>query len=85
MRVKAVSACTAEAVAFSVIVELLDVEPDMVAGEKVAVTPAGRPEAKRVALPTNPYSELSVMVEVTVFPGFNSSALGALAKVKVGC
>ena len=71
--------------AFSVIVELIDVELDRVAGEKVAVTPAGRPEAERVALPINPYSELSVMVEVTVLPGFNSSALGALARVNVGC
>jgi hypothetical protein len=43
-------------------VEVLDVELDMVAGEKVAVTPAGSPEAERVALPLNPYSELNEML-----------------------
>ena len=74
-----------EAVAFSVMVELVDVELDIVAGENVAVTPAGRTEAERVALPANPYSGLSVMVEVTVLPGFNSNALGALDRVNVGC
>jgi hypothetical protein len=72
-------------VAFNVIVEVLDVELDMVAGEKVAVTPAGRPEAERVALPVNPYSELNEMVEVTVLSGFNSNAMGALERVNVGC
>jgi hypothetical protein len=36
--------------------------PVVLVGLKVAVTPAGRPEADRLTLPVNPFSGLTVMV-----------------------
>jgi len=58
--------------------------PDVEAGEKEAVTPAGKPEADNWTLPVNPFSGLNAMVDVTVLPGFNNRELGVLDKANVG-
>jgi hypothetical protein len=58
--------------------------PDVGLGEKDAVTPLGRPETDRFALPLNPYSGVRMIVEVTELPGFNTNAIGELDRAKVG-
>jgi hypothetical protein len=58
--------------------------PEVVLGEKDAVTPSGKSEADNLALPVNPYSGLNVIVDVTLLPGFNNREPGALDKVNVG-
>jgi len=59
-------------------------EEDVGFGEKVAVTPLGRPEADSVTLPLKPPPSVTVIVVVTLFPCVTNTLLGEAASVKNG-
>jgi hypothetical protein len=58
--------------------------PVVLAGLKVAVTPAGRPEAVRLTLPVNPFSGLTVIVLVALPPWVTETLLGDADSEKSG-
>jgi hypothetical protein len=61
-------------VAALVAVSVIALEPPVVgSGLNAAVTPLGRPEAKKVTLPVNPLTGVTVMVSVLVLPRLTES------------
>jgi hypothetical protein len=67
-------------VVVTVSVELPD--PATVAGEKLAVAPAGSPLVLSVTTPLNPFNAPTVVVYVVVFPTTTVCELGLAASVK---
>ncbi len=55
------------------------------AGAKLAVTPAGIPEALKVAVPVNPPTDVIVSASVPDCPGARESLLAAALKVNAAC
>jgi hypothetical protein len=70
------------AVALAVNVKLL--VPVVLAGLKLAVTPAGRPEADKLTLPLNPLVGLTVMVLLALLPCVTETLAGDAESVKFG-
>jgi hypothetical protein len=58
--------------------------PVTVAGEKLAVAPAGNPLALSVTTPVNPFTAPTLAVYVAVFPSTTVSVLGVAISVKFG-
>lgn len=58
--------------------------PVVLDGLKVAVTPAGRPEADKLTEPVKPFSGLTVMVLVPLFPWTTLRLLGDAESEKSG-
>lgn len=70
------------AVALAVNVRLL--VPVVLAGLKLAVTPAGSPDADRPTLPVNPLVGLTVMVLLALLPWVTETLAGEAESVKFG-
>ena len=66
------------AVRVSTLVEVVGLVP------KLAVTPAGRPDAESVTLPVNPPDGVTVIVELPLFPRVTDKLLGEADSVKFG-
>jgi hypothetical protein len=54
-------------------------------GAKLAVTPAGRPDALKLAMPVNPPTGVIVSASVTDCPGANERLPAAALKVNAAC
>jgi hypothetical protein len=63
-------------------VELPEVEIEV--GEKLAVTPVGRPEAARETVPVNPFRGLTLAENVVEFPAATVCEEGEAEKLKSG-
>src|ERR1035438_230542 len=59
-------------------------DPVTVAGEKLAVAPAGSPLALSVTTPLNPFSAPMLVVKVVAFPTTTVCELGVTVSVKLG-
>jgi hypothetical protein len=55
------------------------------AGAKLAVTPAGSPDALKLAVPVNPPTGVIVRASVADCPGFNVTELAAALKLNAAC
>lgn len=74
----------APAVAVLLAVSVRTLVPDVGFVLHAAVTPLGSPDTARVTLPVNPYSGVTVIVEVPELPWFTPTLLGDADRVKVG-
>ena len=72
-----------DALLFAVKVRILVVA--VLLGLNEALTPFEKPEADRLTLPPNPFSELTVMVLVPLPPRGMLRLLGVAERLKLGC